>query len=357
MRGTFAVAAAICSMLLAAACSGQVGDDDAPSPSRVGASPYGDEVSGQRSQLLDIPRGAPPRSGWFRGATIWPPGAVDPIRLELTSRERSSSVVPYRGGYLAVVASRARPSGAVVFDAEGRLVRRLDGCVQGLVRSPDHALVAWLVRDCGGSGSRTLRVGPTRDRQARDQVMPLPAWGRAPAYPNGYPAMATAVGRWGVLVEVTDGIRGYSEGVHVVRPQTREVHRVPGAAEMFAVSPGGIACCVGDSLIELDDLEVVGPTGAIEAWSPDGTQGLVQRRRQSRVDVVDTRTGSVLRSLTLPAAVSVRSGQWEDADNLTFELYRYSRGSDELFSTIVRVTPSGTVERVTGVTEGDPHVL
>ena len=282
---------------------------------------------------------------------------MDPIRLELASRERATSVVPYRGGYLAVVARRGRPSEAVVFDADGRLVRRLDGCVQSLVRSPDRALVAVgrpRLRRVGcpdaAGGAGTGPPGP-------DQVVPLPAWGRAPAQPNGFPATVTAVGAWGALVEVTDGIRGYSEGVYVVRPQTGEVERVPGAAEMFAVSPGGVACCVGDSLIDLDDLEVVGPTGVIEAWSPDGTQGLVQRRRQSRVDVVDTRSRQVLRSLTLPAAVSVRSGQWEDADNLTFELYRYSRGTDELFSTIVRVSPSGAVERVTGVTEGDPHVL
>ena len=359
MRVGLRLAVVACALLLTAACTGQVRDDEPSRPSASGASPYATKESAQRSQLLDIPRGAPPKSGWFRGATIWPPGAVDPIRLQLQSRGQVGQVVPYRGGYLAAIYSRGKPGSAAVFTAQGQFVRRLDGCLQSLVRSADRDLVAWLMRDCGGSGDRTLWVGPTKDRRAPDQSMVLPVFGGHPGYENGYPSYAAAVGRWGAIIEVTDGLRGYSKGVYVVRPQTGEVRRVPDAYEVAAVSARGIACCVdgAHSLIDLDTLQPVGPAEAIVAWSPDGTEGLVQRQRSSRVDVVDTRSGKVLRSLTLPAAVSVRSGQWEDADNLTFDLYRYSSGSDQLFSTIVRVTLAGDVERVAGVTQGDPHVL
>lgn len=356
MRVGSTLAVAGCALLLTAACTGQVRDGGAPSRSPTA---YPTNVSAQRSQLLDIPRGAPPKSGWFRGATIWPPGAVDPIRLQLPSRGQVGHVVPYRGGYLAAIYRRGRPGSAAVFTAQGQFVRRLDGCLQSLVRSVDRDFVAWVMRDCGGSGDRTLWVGPARDRRAPDQSMVLPVFGGSPAAENGYPSYATAVGAWGVIIEVTDGIRGYSKGVYVVRPRTGEVRRVPRAGAAVVVSERGIACCVddGDSLIDLDTLQVVGPEGAIEAWSPDGSQGLVQRNGRGRVDVVSTRTGRILRRLDLPAAVSVRSGQWEDADNLTFDLYRYNGANDELFSTIVRVTPSGTVERVAGVTQGDPHVL
>lgn len=363
MRTLVGVALCLSTALLATACPKQPQVEDRPSapPSSPSTAPSQDATSPVRASLAAIERGAPAKVGLFHGATVRPAGGGAPVRLDVPDRENIHTVVAYRGGYLAAVSKRGEyRTRGVVFDEKGRLVRRLDGCVNGPVSSTDGDLVAWISRPCGGLLDLTLWVGPREELETPDREQRLPRW-------NGLPAEPSAVGEWGVTVQLTDGMRGYPEDVYVAQPATGEVRRVPGTDEVISVSPQGIACCVPrlsrravvrwNSLVDLRTNTVLGRSPLIEAWSPDGTEALVHRRG-GRWDVVDPDTGSVLRPVRLPAKLIFAFGfghaRWEDADSLLFNVAsRYDPVGDTYYSTVLRVTASGGIERVTGVTQGD----
>ncbi|WP_325600629.1 hypothetical protein [Nocardioides sp.] len=346
MRSVVWVALVIASVAGACTTQPESGTRSAAPP----AAEAKDQRASPRDDLAGIAKGAPPEIAWSRGATVWLPGGAPPVRLDVRGRDTVNSVAAYRGGYLASVRDRrsTRQTGWV-FDAQGQVLRRFGRCVFD-VSSADGRLVAWTSHTCGGGGDGTLWLGPGDDQETPDQELPLPDW-------SGLVALPVAVGDWGVAIQRTDNIRGYAEDVFVARPATGEVVRVPGMSAVTSVSPQGLACCrrASPMLVDLVSLAPVAQSSTrVDAWSLDGTRGLVRLDgRGRRWKVVDPLTGTALRRVTLPAKLDVGGARWENSHDLLFDVGRYDAATGRYYSTILRVTPTGAIQRVVGIYEGD----
>ena len=263
--------------------------------------------------------GQPPRIAWWRGAVVHPGGGATVVPLELGGARGVAGVAAYRGGYVVTVLDRRERSTGTVLDASGLLVRRLDGCVSSPVRSADGRQVAWVADDCRTTGGATLVVGPSDADPAPDLAVPLEL-----ADGTAYPV---EMDDSRVRVQADDGIRGYPTGVYDVVLATGEVRRLPGLVAR-----------------------------SYEARSPDGAQGI--RRRGQEWQVVDVATGEVLRRLSLPGRLVILDAAWEDERHLLVVAARYYDSSNRSFSTILRLAPSGIIERAAGVFSAvDPHLM
>ena len=319
MRTFVGAGLAIGCVVLGAGCTGGTAAQTS-SPRPAATTPAATTpTSTPRDDVARIPMGPPARIAWWRGAVVHPAGGAAVVPLELGGARGVAGVVAYRGGYLATVLDRRERSTGRVLDASGLLVRRLDGCVSSPVRSADGRHVAWVADDCRSTGGATLVVGPSDADAAPDLAVPLEL-----ADGTAYP-VEVDVSR--VRIQAHDGIRGYPTGVYDVVLATGEVRRLRGPVAR-----------------------------SYEARSPDGAQGI--RRRGQEWQVVDVATGKVLRRLSLPGRLVVLDAGWEDRRTILVVAARFYDSSNRSFSTILRMTPSGDLERVAGVfASGDPSLL
>lgn len=340
-----ALAVAMTVALTAACTSGPQQPSPESSASSEPSPPAGtQDATPARDKLLAIPRGPRTRASWFRTAMVTLHGGERRVWLHAVNPRQVADVAVYRGGFLAAVVGRSEAqTGGAVFDADGRRVRRLGGCMTRPAISSDGRRVAWAT--CTGAGW-TLHVGPSRDLSVPDQELALPDDAETAPYP-------VAVGDVGVTMQRADPFRGYLRGAFVIDPATGEVRHLLGVTGVESVSPRGIASVESDgdrsALIDLATGELVGRLPRpIRAWSPDGARGLVLTDLDDgrSWNVVDT-TGTVLREVELPDEFGAFEARWEDSRNLLFVVTRHA------WTTIVRVLPSGEMQRVSGVMPED----
>ena len=337
-----ALAVAMTLALTAACTSGP----RSPSPEPSASSPPAgtQDATPARDKLLAIPRGPRARASWFRTGMVTLHGGERRVWLHGVHPTQFIDVAAYRGGYLATKldSSQVRMRGTV-FDAEGRRVRKLSGCMTRPAISDDGRRVAWAT--CAGP-VWTLHVGPSRDLAMPDQAITLPD----DLATNPYPV---AVGDVGVAMQRADPVRGYLRGAFVIDPATGAMRNLPGVIGVESVSSQGIACVAlssgGLSLLDLATGEEVRRLRRpIRAWSPDGARGLVlaDLNNGRSWDIVDT-TDTVLRTIELPDELGAFEARWEDSSNLLFVVTRHA------WTTILRVLPSGEIQRVSGVVSSD----
>lgn len=340
-----ALAVAMTVALTAACTSGPQQPSPEPSASTEPSPPAAtQEPTPARDRLLAIPRGPRTRASWFRTAMVTLHGGERRVWLHAEHPQRVSRVARYRGGYIVSAYDRQQVrTGGAVFDADGQRVRRLGRCVTDPVSSPDGRRVAWAT--CAEQ-DWTLRVGPSRDPAVPDLELALPSDPATAPYP-------VAIGDEGVTVQRADPFRGYPRGASVIDLATGAARHLEGVSQVESVSPGGIACVERDgdefSLLDLKTGEHLRRLRrSVEAWSPDGTQALMPTDFSNQSwNVVDTITGKVLRRFELPAWLWASEARWEDASNLLFVINRHA------WTTIIRVLPSGEIQRVSSVMPDD----